>query len=479
MVAAGCVDDDPAATPPPTTTPDTATTSANAATTQPVDTVDSLEAAADGIGDDYYPGLGNSGYDVDHYAIDLTYEPPSTITATVGIDAVATEYLERFNLDFAGYAITELTVNAQDATFARGDDELTIQPAQHIAAGDNFTVEIAYTGKPVAGYSDAVPSRVGWLVSTSGQQYVASQPDGAHTWFPNNDHPADKASYTYRITVPTPLVAAANGVLTSTTIADGLSIWEWQMTAPMATHLATIVIGDYQIVPDQPSSELAGVEIRNVLPDDLADNPPPDLARLGEMITVLEQYFGPFPFDTYGVAVLDPFFFTALETQTLSLFSRNLLHERVILHELAHQWFGNNVSVAHWQDIWISEGFATYAEWLWIETTRGTDAMNAAIQADEVMLDYLKPPPAAEPPPGDLFNLAVYQVGARTLHAIRLEVGDDTFFDILKAFSQNYGGASATADDFITLTSQLAERDLTPIFDDWLNDTDLPELQLG
>jgi aminopeptidase N len=471
-LTAGCNNDDTEIT------PASSASTSSAPTTSTVDTISSLQARADGIGDPYYPELGNTGYDVDHYRIDLTFEPPSTLTATVSIDAVATDNLSMFNLDFAGYDITDLTVDDQQAAFARSKDELTIQPTQPITTGDTFTTEIAYTGTPIAGYSDAVLGRVGWLTDGD-NQWVASQPDGAHTWYPVNDHPSDKATYTYRITVPTPLVAAANGVLTNTTISDGLSIWEWEMTDPMASHLATVVIGDYQIITDQTSSELAGVEIRNVLPDDLADNPPPDLARLGEMITVLEQHFGPYPFDTYGVAVIDPLFFVALETQTLSLFSRDLLHERVILHELAHQWFGNNVSVDRWQDVWISEGFATYAEWLWIETTQGTDAMNDAIKADQINLDYLDPPPAAHPPPGDLFNLAVYQVGARALHATRLEVGDDTFFEILQIFSQEYGGASATAQDFINLTNELAGRDLTPIFDDWLNDTDLPTLDLG
>jgi aminopeptidase N len=246
----------------------------------------------------------------------------------------------------------------------------------------------------------------------------------------------------------------------------------------MASHLATVVIGDYQLITDPTTSQLTDVEIRHLLTPDLADDPPAVLEQLGEMITVLEDFFGPYPFDAYGIALIDPHFSPALETQTLALFSPNLLEERVMVHELAHQWFGNHVSIDRWQDLWISEGFATYAEWLWIEATQSPDAMHDAITTDEEMLWIAEPPPAAQPPPGDLYNLAVYQVGARALHNIRLEVGDDTFFEILTTFADRYGGTTATAHDFITLANQLAGRDLTPIFDDWLNDTDLPDLVL-
>lgn len=445
-----------------------------------------MEPVADGIGDPYYPTLGNTGYDVDHYDIDLTFTPPSTITATLTVDAVATDDLAVFNLDFTGFDITELTVDGHDAPYARHDGELTIQPTQPLTNGDRFTTDISYTGTPVPGYSAAVNSRIGWLVSTTDQQYVAAQPDGAHTWRPVNDHPRDKATYTYRITAPSTLVAAANGVLTTTVTDDDATTWTWDMTHPMASHLATVVIGDYQLITDPTASQRTGVEIRHLLTPDVADDPPPVLGRLGEMITVLEDAFGPYPFDTYGIALIDPDFSTALETQTLALFSpalieegrEMLLEERVMVHELAHQWFGNHVSVDRWQDLWISEGFATYAEWLWIEATQGRDAMHDTITTDEELLWMADPPPAAQPPPGELYNLAVYFVGARALHDIRLEIGDDTFFETLTTFVDRYGGATATADDFITLTNHLAGRDLTPTFDDWLNDTDLPELVL-
>ncbi|MEA3501243.1 MAG: M1 family metallopeptidase, partial [Actinomycetota bacterium] len=335
----------------------------------PTSTMPFTQGAA-GIGDAYYPGLGNGGYDVQHYNLDLDYDTDGSVVADVVISAVARQNLSSFNLDFVGWEIDELTINGADAPYLRDGEELEISPTTGIALGDHFEVEVLYHGAPAPMLSAAIPEGIGWLSGPEGEQFVVAEPDAAHSWFPANDHPIDKATFSFTVTVPAGFVGAANGELTGIVEGDATTTYSWAMDAPMAPYLATVVIGEgWQIVEDPISTEVAGLPIRNVLPSDLVDDAPAALAQVGEMINVLEEVFGPFPFDRYGIAVVDGFQH-ALENQTLSVFGRSMVDapyfEYVHVHELAHQWFGNSISVARWGDIWLNEGFATYSELLWV-----------------------------------------------------------------------------------------------------------------
>ena len=267
-----------------------------------------------------------------------------------------------------------MRVDGAEAAFARVREELTIAPAEPIASGETFVVEVTYHGAPHPKLSPALPFPVGWTNTESGQSYVAAEPDAAHTWFPANDHPLDKATFSFRITVPRGVTAAANGSLVEQIPAAEGVTWIWELSSPMAPYLATVVIGEFDIVIDEASSEVAGIPIRNVLPAGSSSSDWPALGRQGEMILFLEGLFGPFPFATYGIAIVDEFP-TALENQTLSIFGPQSVNEAILVHELAHQWFGDSVSLGQWSDIWLNEGFASYAQWLWTE--RGDDEPTA------------------------------------------------------------------------------------------------------
>jgi aminopeptidase N len=191
------------------------------------------------------------------------------------------------------------------------------------------------------------------------------------------------------------------------------------------------------------------------------------------MIDFFDDLFGPFPFATYGAVVVDEDLGFALETQTLSLFGSGVAGEPVVAHELAHQWFGDHVSIASWADIWLNEGFATYAQWLWSEH-RGAGSV------DEMALASARTPgldlPPADPGPDQLFHTTVYLRGALTLHVLRHELGDDAFFEVLRTWVDRYGGASATSADFEALAGEVGGRDLRPLFDAWLRAPGLPAL---
>ena len=218
-----------------------------------------------------------------------------------------------------------------------------------------------------------------------------------------------------------------------------------------------------------------------MLPPDLAGDPPTLLETQGEMIRFFAELFGPYPFAAYGIAVVDSFE-AALENQTLSIFGRGFvdnsqLFETVLVHELAHQWFGNSVTLADWGDIWLNEGFATYSEWLWLEHTRGAVAATATIEgARGQMARGPDLPPPGNPPANDLFNASVYVRGALVLHALRTEVGDDLFFQILRRYADTYRGATATTDEFMEVAETVSGQELNDLFELWLFADTVPAL---
>jgi aminopeptidase N len=434
-----------------------------------------------GIGDSKYPELGNGGYDVTHYTVDLTFDPAAyTIDALVDVEATATESLTAFSLDFAGFNIDTVTVDGVEADFARDEGELIVLMTDTIPEGATFTTAVRYSGTPDPVMSQAAPFLVGWRTDPSGTSYVIGEPDGGRRWLPMNDHPSDKATYTFKITVPEPLAAAANGTLVDRITDLGWSTWVWESPQPMASYLATVVVGELQVVDDSVATDAAGIPIRNFLPADLVATPPPSLETQGEMVTFFSDVFGPYPFDKYGIAVVDDFE-GALENQTLSIFSRYFVDssqmlETVLAHELAHQWFGDSVTLDDWGDVWLNEGFATYAEWLWLEHTRGEAALEATVAGTRSQVAQIDLPPPGNPPADDLFNSNVYNWGALVLHALRTEIGDDAFFETLRSYADQYRYANASTEDFIAVAEDVSGAQLDDLFDTWLYSETVPPL---
>ena len=487
LLGTACTSTEPAATSTsldqPTTTapPAPTTTTLPQTTTSTAPTIPVLpDATQASIGDPTYPGLGNAGYDVQHYDIDLVWQPePGAIGVVTTVEAIASTDLAEFNLDFRGFDIERLAVDGAPASFERRENELVIQPETTIGAGTGFTTEITYSGIPEPIESVALPL-MGWFTGPEGEQFVVAEPDAAHSWFPSNDHPLDKATFTISVTTPPQWLGVANGALIEETDDIGSVTRTFAMSDPMTTYLATVVIGEgWQIVEDEAAST-PEVAIRHVLPADLRGaNTPPALLRTGEMIAVLEEQFGPYPFDEYGIAVVGGFS-GALENQTLSVFGRDFVEapifEYVLVHELAHQWFGDSVTVALWEDIWLHEGFATYAELIWAEHLHGSDVYREVVAERYAAVEQAGYPPPGAPSGDNLFNGGVYQRGALTLHALRQAVGDDTFYAILRTFASRFAYGNATTDEFIALAEELSGVELDELFDAWLYQPELPPL---
>jgi aminopeptidase N len=464
---------------------------------------ESPRPGAEGFGDSFYPLLGNGGYDVEHYTLNLNVDMErSLIDATAVIDARATQALSSFNLDLYSLNVESVTVDDAPADYAHEGHELTITPAEPLGTGDSFTASIHYSGRPTAVMDRSLGARIGWNF-TRGHVYVASEPSGAATWYPVNDHPADKATYTFRVTVAPPYVVAANGVLEDMIDEGQTTTYVWEMRQPMASYLATINIDDFVM---QSGETEGGVPIRNFFPVPLADAGEAAFALQPDMVDYYSSIFGEYPFEAYGVIVTNSQLGFALETQTLSLFgrgivnsanSRNLNGQIIIAHELAHQWFGDSVSLADWSDIWLNEGFATYASWLWYEHHLEGDVLDGvvtnvyqAISGNDLYEQGLRGivlqnrmanilPPGV-PTPDTLFNGGVYYRGALALHALRLAVGDDDFFEILQTYYERYRDGNARIIDFIAIAETVSGQDLSSLFKAWLYDEQIPDIpELG
>ncbi|MFT2817871.1 M1 family metallopeptidase [Leifsonia sp. A12D58] len=430
-------------------------------------------------GDPYLPHSGNGGYLVSHYAVDLNYRVSNNrLLGTAIISATATHQLSRFSLDLTGLVAQKVRVNGVRAPrFTHNANKLIITPARPLERGERFTVTVRYGGAPAPRKS--LWGDVGWEELTEGV-LVAGQPCGAPTWFPCNDHPSNKATFGLTITTDSPYHVVACGTLISRSVKASQTVWVFETTEPVATYLATVQIGYYSRHPLAQGT----VPQQAYIPADLADEFTADFGAQPAMLAYFSQVFGDYPFAEYSVVVADDDLEIPLEAHGLSVFGRNHVDgqqgsTRLIAHELAHSWFGNSLTASSWKHIWLHEGFACYAEWLWSEQSGG-QSTNRLAEAFWTKLSSLPQNIVlGDPGPRLMFDDRVYKRGALTLHALRLTIGDEPFFRMLRDWTLLKRHGSVTTAEFLAHASGYTDRPLGPLMSSWLFDTALPKLPRG
>lgn len=419
----------------------------------------------------YIPDHGDDSFDVTHYALGLGYKLiGNRLDGDAVLSCVALADCSAVTLDLAGLRVAKVLLDGKATRYNHRGARLRITAS--LKAGQEFELRVKYAGTPgvlaVRDLDDA-----GWEELTDGV-IVAAQPHGAPTWFPCNDRPSNKATYAITMAAPSDYYVAMSGNLTSTRRRGSVLEWTWEMPQPMATYLATVQIGRYE---------------KRSLNNDVVVIAPADLtgegydASFGEqpaMMAFFESVFGDYPFDDYTVVVTDDPLEIPLESQSLSTFGRNFASSdwdcvRLVAHEMAHQWFGNAVTLNDWKDIWLHEGFACYAEWLWSEESGRASAASEAARHHAKLADLDQDLLLADPGPALMFDDRVYKRGALLLHALRTEVGDDDFFSILRSWVSRFGGGNADTADFEALAAEVSGRDLDELFEAWLHSTDLPD----
>ncbi len=641
-----------------------------------------------GVGDPYWPRDGNGGYDVDHYDLDVRYRPGSgRLSGVATISARSTQALSRFNLDLAGLRVDDVTVDGRPARWDRRGQELRITPRRSVTDDTDFVVAVTYAGRP--GRAGQSQFDEGWIPLPDGA-IVAGEPHSATSWFPANDHPTDRARYTFRVRVPSTLSVMANGRLEGTEEHGRTTTWTWRAEEPMASYLTTVGIGDYDVTmydedglrfhdavdaalpgrlsapstgsrlaiapgsndayqrlarridvprggatisfdlardtepgfdyvfveahtvgqddwttlrdlnghtsqrtgrqcatwsderpfilehyqtqrrrscrPVGPTGEWwaaagagdgierwevdlgayagsevevsityltdgsfrgAGVTVDDVqvstgagstsfeeglegwtvpgppqgdaanrtdwrvggvddVPGGVGENARRALARQPEIVRFLAGVFGEYPWRDVGGIVEDAGLGFALETQTRPVYESGFFASvsggsSIIVHELAHQWFGDSLTVDRWKHIWLNEGFASYAQWLWSEEEGRASAARLAWRT------WRSSPPSSgfwdlrigAPGRDNIFDGAVYSRGALTLHALRVRVGDETFFRILRGWATERAGQSVTTRQFIRYAEKTAGRDLDGLFRRWLFTSERPDFPGG
>ncbi len=453
-----------------TTTDETTSTTTSTTTTTTTTTVPREVSAAEGLGDSFYPYLGNGGYDVLHYEIDLDIDPDAnTIQALTTITAQATKELSEFNLDLSGLTVHAVTVDGSTAEHSRYNTELVIVPTEPLAAGAEFVTEVGYSGSPEPISDPAVPFlELGWH-NTEGVIFTASEPSGSMSWFPSNNHPTDKATFEIRLTVPEPLTAASNGILVEEISVDGYTTTTWRMDDPMATYLAAVYVGDFErIETDQPNGPL----IRDYVPRADSDEIIEALRITPQVIRFYEDLFGPYPYEVYGSVVMPFSLGFALENQTLSVHGLHTIDPFTVAHEIVHQWIGNSLTLQDWRETWLHEGFATYLSAMYMAEYHGWNLDQRAAEWHRQLAD-------AEPPLeieiAGMFGASVYFIGAVALHELRRFVGDSVFEEILRTHYQQSAHANTNTATFLDVVTELAGREAAGLVESWLHENPVPE----
>jgi aminopeptidase N len=328
-------------------------------------------AGSSSLGEPFYAWMGNGGYDVQDYDVSLRVaENMRDIQGSVIIEAVATQDLRVFNLDFGDPRVTGVNVNGLEARSQHRDPELSITPSSPIRRGETFRVRVQYTGRP--GSKALAPGLriTSWYWLTS-QLIVMEQPSRLLDWIPSNDHPTDKARFTLRLTAPGSLTAAAGGTRTEQREnADGTRTTVFHLPTPTTTYGVFFALSNHVLETNEP---VGNIQIRHYLSPFTSKSMQEAVARSGDMVRFFQTHLGAYPFKEFGVLTHTNTLAFALETQTLVALPADWggldapveQTFEVVAHELAHQWFGMQVTLRDYRDIWLHEGFAEYLGWLY------------------------------------------------------------------------------------------------------------------
>jgi aminopeptidase N len=420
----------------------------------------------------FFPHAGDPGIDVGHYDVHLAYRPASgRLRATTTLAVLSTRRQQSFGLDLDGLTVQRVEVDGKAARFSRGKDKLVVHPQQPLAREQRFEAKVVYAGRPRK-VVDPDGSAEGWYRTPDGALAVG-EPQGTAAWIPCDNVPADKASFAISLTVPKGLAAVSNGVLASVEDGKGTTIYNWSEPSPMSTYLAVADIGRGEI----ERGHIAGKPFWTLVDPKLVKRSAKSLAQLPEIIHFESSIYGPYPFSSTG-AIVDaaPQLGYALESQSRPIyaFAPDLT---TVVHETAHQWFGDSVGLERWPNIWLNEGFATWTEWYYAERHGRRTAAEIFHKLDQVPASntaFWNPPSGHPGRAKNLFSTATYVRGAMALEAYRLKVGTGPMLGTLRRWATLHRHASGDIEEFVALAEEVSGERVKPLFQRWLYERGKP-----
>ncbi len=425
-------------------------------------------ALSEPVEDSYYPDMGDPGVDALHYDLALAWAPRKrTLTGVATIVLRATRDAGFVQLDL-GPALDVGTVTVDGVEVEAERDGKDLRVLAPVLADERHVVEIRYSGTPEP--VDAPTTRgdfstSGFTITATGAAWTMQEPYGAHTWYPVNDQPSDKALYDFTLTVPSPWVGVANGDLLDRTEEKGRTTTSWHLAEPAASYLTTVAFGDYTMTSNTSKS---GVEIDYWVPTSSADLTEGLEAAAGGL-DWLEDKLGPYPFDTLGFLLVDSE--SGMETQTMITLGTTdyTLSVPVLVHEMAHQWYGDQVTPNDWRDVWMNEGMAMYLQGMWEAEQKGVsidDQMELFASYEDEYRDESGPPAAYDP--AEFGEGNIYYGPALMWHELRQKVGDDEFFRLVREWPAARDNRSTGRDDYLAWLEEETGEELTAFFDAWL-----------
>ncbi|WP_457207436.1 M1 family metallopeptidase [Nocardioides sp. P5_C9_2] len=420
------------------------------------------------VEDSVYPGVGHPDVDALLYDLDLAWAPAERLlTGTATLTFRAARDTRAFRLDLAdALDVESVTLDGEEAAYARRTKTLVVR--EPLSAGDRHELVVAYSGSPRPEPAPTTRrdfSTLGFTVTDRGEVWTMQEPYGAYSWYPVNDQPSDKALYDITVSVPSPWTGIANGRLVSTSQKDGSTTTHWQLDEPASSYLVTLAIGDYAHRSNRSGSGLA-IDYWTPRGLPLAYD---DLKVAAKAVDWIEQRLGPYPFSTLGMVLTDSQ--SAMETQTmLTLGNTDYVRSApVVLHELVHQWYGDQVSPADWSDVWMNEGMTMYMQALY-EADRGGYDVSRTIEEwraqDQQLRDEYGPP--GEYDERQFGGSNIYYSPAVMWDELRRELGDEAFFEIARTWLTDHDNQSVTRQQAYDHWEDESGLELTRFFDAWI-----------